>query len=365
MAGKHSGNNEGTKEVRTKKTNNNKSKTKKKRRGLKIFLVTLLVILIIALGVIVGGYSFIMNKLGKMQQVDINVEELDVNEELKGYRNIALFGVDSRTSNLGKGNRSDCIIIASINDETKDVKLISVYRDTYLEIEGHGLDKVTHAYSYGEAPLAIKTLNTNLDLNIKEFATVNFDVLAEAIDALGGIQLDISTTEVKYMNQYMDETAKAAKETPKYVSSPGTQTLNGVQAVAFSRIRYTEGGDYKRTERMRTVLEAMLKKLKTKSVGEINKLMDRVLPKVYTNISAGNIIAMIPDLPKYNIKESIGWPYKTQGITLDRWYGVPVTLESNVKQLHLEAFGETDYVVPDNIKEISNKIIAKTGYKGQ
>ena len=370
MAGKHSGNRSekatDVKEVKKDKTSTKKiNKPKKKRKGLKIFLITLLVILIIALGVIIGGYSFIMSKLGKMQQVDINVEELNVNEKLKGYRNIALFGVDSRNSSLGKGNRSDCIIIASINEETKDVKLISVYRDTYLEIEGHGLDKVTHAYSYGEAPLAIKTLNTNLDLNIKEFATVNFDVLADAIDALGGIQLDISTTEVKYMNDYMTETAAVTKQAPAYVSSAGTQTLNGIQAVSFSRIRYTEGGDYKRTERMRTVLEAMLKKLKTKSVGEINKLMDTVLPKVYTNISASSIISMIPDLPKYNVKESIGWPYKTQGITLDRWYGVPVTLESNVKQLHVEAFGEEDYEVPDNIKEISNKIVSKTGYKGQ
>ena len=149
----------------------------------------------------------------------------------------------------------------------------------------------------------------------------------------------------------------------EHITSAGRYTLDGVQAVGYSRIRYTEGGDYKITERMREVITAMFKKLKTKNVSEINKLMDEILPKVYTNISSGSILAMIPDLLKYNIDESIGWPYKTQGITLDRWYGIPVTLESNVKELHEKVFNEENYEVPEDIKEISNKIISKTGYK--
>jgi LCP family protein required for cell wall assembly len=297
-----------------------------------------------------------------MQQVDINVDELDVNENLSGYRNIALFGVDSRDSSLGKGNRSDCIIIASINEKTKDIKLLSVYRDSYVQIEGYGLDKITHAYSYGEAPLAIKTLNTNLDLNITEFVTVNFDVVAEAVNALGGVEITIEQSELQYINAYIDGTSDNTGISSSHITTAGKQTLDGVQAVAYSRIRYTSGGDYKRTERMRDVIEAMLKKLKTKSVGEINSLMNTILPKVYTNISSSSIIAMIPDLLSYNITESLGWPYNVQGITLDRWYGVPVTLESNVKKLHQELFGEEDYEVPDKIKEISNKIINKTGY---
>ena len=144
---------------------------------------------------------FINNKLSKIQQVEIDESDLSVSsqveENLSGYRNIALFGIDSRDSSLGKGNRSDCIIIASINNDTKEVKLISVYRDTYVNIEGHGLDKITHAYSYGEAPLAIKTLNENFDLNITEFATVNFDAVAEAINALGGVTIDVQPEEVK------------------------------------------------------------------------------------------------------------------------------------------------------------------------
>lgn len=361
MAGKHSSN-ERTRRVKT-QTEPRTEKKNKKGKALKIIGIIFLILIIIIAGIGIGGYSYISSKLNKMQQVNINVDELNVNEELNGYRNIALFGVDSRDSSLGKGNRSDCIIIASINKKTKDVRLLSVYRDTYVEIEGHGLDKITHAYSYGEAPLAIKTLNTNLDLNITEFATVNFDLLAEAVDSLGGIEIPIEQSELQYINEYIDATSASTGVKSSHITKAGKQTLDGVQAVAYSRIRYTSGGDYKRTERMRDVLEAMLKKLKTKSVGEINNLMDKILPKVYTNISASSIIAMIPDLLNYNITNSIGWPYKTQGITLDRWYGVPVTLESNVKQLHQEIFEEQDYEVPEDIKEISNKIINKTGYR--
>ena len=172
-----------------------------------------------------------------------------------------------------------------------DKVLISVYRDTYVQIQGHGLDKITHAYSYGSAQLALNTLNTNLDLNISEFATVNFDVVADAVDELGGIEINIeSQQEIKYLNDYIVETSKVTGKSTPNVTRTGKQTLNGVQAVSYSRIRYTSGGDYKRTERMRDVLTAMLTKLKTKSLTEINKFADNILPKVYTNISAGFII---------------------------------------------------------------------------
>lgn len=214
-------------------------------------------------------YFYITDKLNKIQRVDIDLGQLDISEQaeanLTGYRNIALFGIDSRSNDdYGRGNRSDCIIIASINNSTKEVKLVSVYRDTYMQIEGHGLDKVTHAYSYGEAPLAISTLNTNLDLNIKEFVAVNFDAVAEAVDALGGVVIPVEEDELKYINTYIEGTSEVTGIQTENVTSAGTQTLDGVQAVAYARIRYTEGGDYKRAERMRTVVEAMFNKLKTK-----------------------------------------------------------------------------------------------------
>lgn len=344
----------------------NNGKNKRKGRGLKIALIILLLIIVIIAAIFGGAYWYVEDKLGKMQQVKISDEELQINNEveesLSGYRNIAIFGVDSRSSNLGKGNRSDCIIIASINEKTKEVKLASVYRDTYVQIQGHGLDKINHAYSYGEAPLALGTLNTNLDLNVKEFVTVNFDAVAEAVDELGGVQINVEQNEIEYLNMYQTETAKVTGKKIKQVTKSGLQTLNGVQAVSYGRIRYTAGGDYKRTERMRDVIEAMLKKLQTKSIGEINTLLDNILPKIYTNISTGSIISEIPSITKYKITDSIGWPYNTKGKTMTLWYGIPITLESNVVQLHQELFGESDYKVSDTVKEISNKIIEKTGY---
>ena len=301
-----------------------------------------------------------------MQQVEINVNELNVSDvieqNLHGYRNVAIYGVDSRDSSLVKGNRRDCIIIASINNSTKEIKLISVYRDTYVNIEGYGLDKITHAYSYGGPELALKTLNENLDLNITEFVTVNFDALADAINSIGGVDINIEENEIQYINNYLAETSKVTGLETKKVTNTGLQTLDGVQAVAYSRIRYTEGGDYKRTERMRTVIEAMFDKLKTKSLGEINNLVDQLLPEVYTNLEPNEVISLAPTMLTYKMKDSIGWPYKTRGITTDRWYGVPVTLEENVKQLHKEIFGETDYTVSGTVKEISEDIINETGY---
>lgn len=350
-----------------KKEENMEKKKNKLWTVLKVFIVLILILAMIISGTIAFGYWYITDKLNKVQQVQINEEELniveEVEEQLTGYRNIAIFGVDSRSSNLGRGNRSDCIIIASINNDTKEVKLLSVYRDTYVQIDGYGLDKINHAYSYGEAPLALKTLNTNFDLNIKEFVTVNFDAVSEAVDALGGIEMQITSDEVKYINSYISETSRVTGKQSSHITEPGTYILDGVQAVSYGRIRYTEGGDYKRTERMRDVIEAMFKKLKTKSIPEINSILDKVLPKVYTNISTSEMISMIPYTMKYNITDSIGWPYETRGITLDRWYGVPITLESNVKRMHEELFNDEDYIVSTRVQEISNNIIKKTGYR--
>lgn len=343
------------------------NKKKKKRKWLKV-LGTILLTIILIIAILIGtAYIYIRSKLSKMNTVQLDESQLGITDEastnLAKYRNIAIFGVDSREDDYGKGNRSDCIIIASINNETKEVRLISVYRDTYINIQGHGLDKITHAYSYGEVPLAINTLNTNLDLNISEFVTVNFDSVSDAVDVLGGVTIDIENDEIKYINNYIDATAQITHKTSSHITSAGKQNLDGVQAVAYSRIRYTEGWDYKRTERMRTVIEAMANKLKSKNIVEINKFIDVIFPKVYTNMSQKTVMSMIPDMLNYRISTSIGWPYEVKGITLDRWYGVPVTLESNVIKLHQEIFDDSDYTLPDSIKTTSESIIKKTGYK--
>lgn len=335
------------------------------KKVLKVIGIILLILIILLIVAVAGVYIFIQQKFAKIQKVEINKEDLNISaeieEHLAEYRNIAIFGIDSYGS-YETGDRSDCIILASLNETTGEVKLISVYRDTFVQIEGHGFDKINHAYQNGSAQLALKTLNTNLDLNIKEFVTVNFDAVAEAIDEIGGVEIEIDSDELKYINGYINDVSRKTGRTSKNITKTGKQLLNGVQAVSYSRIRYTEGWDYKRTERMREVLAAMLEKVKTKSVGEINTLIDNLLPMVHTNITANDVVALIPNVVNYRISTSIGWPYKTEGIIFDNYYGIPITLESNVVKLHKEAFGEENYVVSDTVKNISEQIIQKSGY---
>lgn len=314
-------------------------------KGLGIFFLVICILALLALG---SGYAFLTSKLNNMQQVDIDETAITVNpeveEKLDGYRNIALFGVDSRDNSFDNA-RSDAIIIVSINEKTNDIKLTSVYRDTYLDIEGYGLDKVTHAYAYGGPELAISTLNKNLDLNITEFVTVNFETVKTVVDSLGGIELEITDEEAQQIG----------------LNSGGTYTLDGEEALAYSRIRKIDS-DYQRTERIRTVLDAVFEKVKDMEVSEILDFVDVVLPLISTNISSNKIISMLPSAPFYSISDSIGWPYDVEGYSSDAWYAAPVTLEDNVTQLHEELFGEEDYTPSETVQEISSDIAYETGY---
>lgn len=343
-----------------------KKKSKKSRKALKIILIVLLVIVVIIAAVFAAGYTYIYSMLEEMNQETINLNEVSIDDavadELSDYRNIALFGIDSREDDYGRGNRSDCIIIASVNKKTNEVKLVSVYRDTYLLLTGRSLDKVTHAYSYGGAELAVSTLNANLDLNIEEYVTVNFDAVVDAVDALGGIRMEITSDEVKYINNYIDENNRVTGHNSSHITTAGTYNLDGVQALAYSRIRYTAGGDYKRTERMREVLEAMLNKAKTLSVSELINFVNIMLPKISTNISSNDIIGLAPALLNLNISESNGWPEETQGATIGGvYYGVPVTLSENVTKLHEELFDQQGYTPSETVQNISEQIVTRTG----
>ena len=313
-----------------------------------IFLLIILILLGLALG---AGYAILTDKLSSMDYVEIDESSIHVNsgvdENLKDYRNIVLLGVDSQDGSFSN-TRSDCIIIVSINKKTNDVNLTSVYRDTYVEIDGHGLDKITHAYAYGGPELAMSTLNKNLDLNITEFVTVNFETVKTVVDSIGGVTIKVTDAEATQISG---------------LSSGGTYTLNGEQALAYSRIRKIDS-DYQRTERMRTVIEAVFDKVKTLGVSELSNFVDTILPLISTNLSSNEIISMLPAVPFYSIKNSEGWPYEVRGISTDAWYGVPVTLESNVKELHAELFGNDDYTPTETVQEISDDIINDTGYSG-
>ena len=356
--------------------NEKKSKTKKskkkKKHGLLKALMVFLLMMVTALGVFAGlTWWFINDKLDKIQYEEIDVTAIGITEEAKeelsGYRNIALLGIDSRSDDYSLGNRSDCIMIASIDRKTNEVKLCSVYRDSYLLMNNQAgneiIDKATHAYAYGGAQNSLKMLNTNLDLNIDEVVTVNFEAVVTAVDAIGGIDLDIDSEEVKYINQYIRENNKVTKHSSNSITKAGTYHVDGVQALAYCRIRYTAGGDYKRTERIRTVIDLMAKKAKTLSVTQLNEVADKVLPLIRTNIEKNEIISMIPKITSFSITDSIGWPYKIEGATIGGvWYGVPVTLESNVTEMHKQLFAKEEYSPSKRVKDISQKIINKSGY---
>ena len=182
---------------------NNVENTRKSKSGFKIFLRILLALLIIivifVLSALGGSWWFLNNKLDKVQYVNIPEEDIEVNEgveeNLEEYRNILLLGLDSTSFT---GSRSDCIILVTINNRTKNVKLTSIYRDSYLDINNYGLDKITHAYAYGGPALSMSSINKNLDLNVKEFATVNFDTVVSVVDAIGGVQIPITYKSCKY-----------------------------------------------------------------------------------------------------------------------------------------------------------------------
>ena len=317
------------------------------KKSIKVLLIILVIIILLVSLVL----YYIMRKLNMVNYVKIAKNEIEitegVEENLKGYRNIALFGIDTR-ENTYEESRSDCIIIASINQETKEIKLVSVYRDTYLEIPNRGLDKVNHAYAFGGPALSMSTLNANLDLDITEFVTVNFVSTVDIIDAIGGVEITVTSAE--------------ATQIPG-ISTEGTYTLNGQQALAYGRIRKIDS-DYARTERMRTVVMALFEKAKKMNALELNELANQLLPEIYTNITKSEILSLIPKIASYSIVDSKGWPYETKGITLGGvWYGPPVNLENNVVQLHKELFNNQEYSATEKVKEISEKIINKTGYR--
>ena len=344
----------------------NRKKTKKSWKKKIIYIVLppiiLLIVIVLVLSIFVGG------KFSKLNFIMINKDKIGISEQVKvdlsNYRNIVLLGVDEQDE-YDNGNRSDCIIIASINKTTNEINLISVYRDTYVEVEENGkvvLDKINHAYAYGGAQNLLLSLNKALDLNISEYVAADFYAVAEVVDALGGIELDITSDELKFYNGYIKDVCKVTGKKYTPISYAGLQTVNGVQAVAYCRIRYTEGSDYKRTERMRTVISKVFDKGKTKNVAELNSLLDKVLPMISTNISGADILSMIPQAMSYTVKENYGWPYKTKGYKVSIYYGVPCTLESNVIRLHKELFGQENYQVSDTVKQMSEKIVKETGY---
>ncbi len=340
-------------------------------KGKRTAIVILLVLLLSGI-LVLGGGLMAFATIASMQDVAVDKGAVAINPEvatqLDGYTNIAILGTDARADSAENDTRSDAIIVMSINKETNEVKMFSVFRDTLLDVGDQGLDKITHAYAYGGAQQTLYTLNKNLDLNIDEVVVINWKTVAEMIDAVGGITIDVQESELDELNKYINETAKNVDGPNDKVSGPGKQTLNGVQAVTYSRIRKDAvTGDYRRNERMKIVFKQTFKKLKSSGYLEMFQVLRKTAPEVGTNMSANEVMKMMLKFKSYDMTDSTtGFPYDVAGWTGYggagyAWYGPPVNLTNNVSKLHEQFFDQGGYTPTDTVQEISERISALTG----
>ena len=326
------------------------SKRKKAKLSLskKIF-IAIVTILVIIVGVGIGAMSYGYSLLNKMEKVEVKKEDLGVSsqveEKLQEYNdtieNIALFGIDTTDGGTG---RSDSIMIATIDRKHNKLKLTSIMRDSYVEIPGRsGKDKINHAHAFGGPELAIRTLNENFDLNITDFASVNFTTLPKIIDKIGGIEIDIDDEELKYINNYINDINRKNGTKEATISSTGVQHINGTQAMAYCRIRYTTGGDYKRTERHREVLEKIFEKVTKVSPTKWPSLLNEILPMVQTSMDASEII----DLGNTVLKMGTGMNLEQERFPVDGYcegkmingvYYLTFDKATTVEQMHQYIF---------------------------
>ncbi len=359
---------------------------KKKKTRRTIIVVEIVVLLLLLL------IFFFWNKFGKVNWDNINMDEIEVNnldteteELLSNYTTLALFGVDNRSNgNLDSGN-SDTIILVSINNDTKEVKMLSVQRDTYLQITEGTYRKCNYAYNHGGVETAISMLNTNLDLKISGYVSVDFYALATIVDDLGGLELEITQkmidtdnpethqnalagyiAEVENVLNYYPNEEDGWKYSDCYFDSPGTYTLNGAQVVGYCRNRYAVDNDYGRAENQRAVIKQIIEKAKKANVATLNDIANDVFPSISTSLSLSQVLSMAASVGDYEIVDSTGFPFALKDTTISKTTGsvlVPCTLSSNVSQLHEFLYDQTDYDPTDDMVDvISDHIVNETGF---
>lgn len=334
----------------------------KKRRRKRMILLAVEVIILATLSVVAYGVF----KLGKLDFNILDERNLEAYKDTGPYTNIALFGLDSRNDELEGGVQSDSIMIASINNETSEVKLISVYRDTLLKQKDGTYEKANSAYNVGGPEDAISMLNRNFDLDIKNYISVNFSALIKAIDALGGIELDMTEEEADWCYRYAMDTAEiAGVECGDFEVKAGKQHVDGVHAVAYARIRYTEGNDFKRTERQREVLEKTAQKAKEADFLTLNQIVDEVFPLISTSFSMQDLLGFAANALDYTIVETSGFPYQVTTsenvISHTGSYVVPIGFTDNVTKLHGVLFEDSAYQPSETVQQINDDIIYLTG----
>lgn len=350
------------------------------RKNKSYIIIAVEVLLLVVLVCVLWLVTKFTDEEKGMQRIDIAESDVTINEGAKTdninqdasddvltaekgptYRNIALFGLDSTTGELTKGTRSDTIMIASINNATKEVRLMSVYRDTYLNLGNDTYNKCNTAYAKGGAKQAISMLNMNLDLDITDFVAVGFKGVMDTVNAIGGIYIDIDSGELQHINNYQISISENLQVSYTPITETGYQLVDGLQAVAYCRIRQVGNNDFKRTERQREVLQAILDETRELDVKKVAKLANSVFADFYTSVDLEEIITLLSDVASYELIDEGGFPgeeYRTCA-NLGKNVGDSVIctdLETAVAEFHERFFGQTDYQVSKALVEISDQI---------
>lgn len=308
------------------------------KKTFKKILMTILVVLVLIPLSLIAGLFFFLNKM-ETDVLDENKLGISSNEKLEEVTNIALFGTDNRNPN--SNSRSDAIMILTVNPKTKKIKISSIMRDSLVEVDGHGETKINHAYAYGGPELALKTLNTNFDLNIKDYATVDFYSLSKIIDLLGGFEVTLNSGEVRAMNKAINEINRIEKlpyGTDYVHDSSSSQVLNGRQTVSYVRIRKTGNGDYERTERQRRVLNFCIEKIQNLSIPQAISIANEILPLVKTSLTSSEVISL-------GTKILTSGPYETEQLRIPvddtftagmfgPMWAIKMNMEENSLKLH-------------------------------
>ena len=326
--------------------NRRRKKRRKKKKSRKIVLFVF-EILLLAILLVAAYFIGMVNrvKYENMSETEAGINDdlsKDTLESLEGYTNIAVFGLDNRSANNYQEGNSDVVMIASIDNKTKNVKLVSVYRDTFLSVGGGTYFKCNNAYARGGAKQAVQMLNSNLDLDIKEYVCVDWAAVVEVIDDLGGLDLNITQGEMNQINKYKkDVDGVTGKNTPN-VTQYGLVHLDGTQATTYARIRKLSGDDFKRASRQRIVLQAMLEKAKKANPATLVKICNSVVDDISTTLSLDQMVSLAKDVTKYKINSTTGFPTDLTTKNMPRCGDtvIPADLVTNVKKLHEYMFDD-------------------------
>lgn len=353
-----------------KKSSGNRSSGKKKKNKRRKLVNILTIIMIIIVLILLGIYAVINHYYGKSNYVDdseiginssVETESTGITDEEaeqlqteiieqtgditlpndENVYNLLLIGVDRRDKTW-YGN-SDSMILMSINKDTKKVHMTSFMRDLYANIPGVGVKKLNAACAYGGGPLVVKTIQDNYKIPIDNYASVDFDAMIDIVDLVGGVEIDISSEEMRVANGYINEMCGLAgvDASSHQLTQSGPQLMDGYQAVAYARIRYVGNADYQRTERQREVLEKIMKKCSGLGVTELNDLANAVLPEVTHNIDQSTLLSLIGQLPTILSYEVVQSRVPYDGMFSSKGEMLVPDFTATIQKLQTDIYGNT------------------------